>query len=283
MRTDRVSGAGDPVDGGSRPDRRAFLRVGAGCAMPLLAGGVLASRGLARAEEGTVPGAPVGQDAVDPVLAHVEQELARTYHAMRGPTGVRGEHVRTIAANLDLVAACLESSRAAPRAEAAIRRRLGEHGLDATARDGRAAYDRLLDDLARQHGIAPGRPPEIARLSAALDTIGADGLRLKLHGHRTRLNRLAAEIDRAGAMPDAKANPLLVRQKPGDDFMGYPEIPPRAGMTACEFLMWLQLYLDLVAISLALGGLELPAGLLAMLGVLIGALQLVLCKTDAEV
>ncbi len=236
MRTEMVSGTGNSVGGGSRPDRRAFLRVGAGCAMPLLAGGVLASRGLARAEETAAPGPIVGQDAVDPVLAHVEQELARTYHAMRGPAGVRGEHVRTIATNLDLVAACLESSRAAAQAETAIRRRLAEHGLDATARDGLAAYDRLLEDLVLQHGIAPGRSPEIARLTNALGTIGADGLRLKIRGHRTRLNRLAAEIDRAGAMRDAQARPQLVRQKPGDDFMGYPEIPPRAGVTPCEFL-----------------------------------------------
>lgn len=283
MRTNRVSGNGNSTDVGSRPDRRAFLRVGAGCAMPLLAGGVLASQGPARAEETAAPGPIVGQDAVDPVLAHVEQELARTYHAMRGPTGVRGEHVRTIATNLDLVAACLESGRAAARAEAAIRRRLAEHGREATVRDGLAAYDRLLDDLALQHGVAPGRPPEAARLAVVLDRVAADGLRLEIHGHRARLNRLATEIDRAGAMRDAKASPLLVRQKPGDDIGGYPEIPRVADMTLCEFLAWLEAYLELVAVAFALSGLEVPAGVLGLLGILVSVIQIQPCKNDAEV
>jgi hypothetical protein len=276
-----VSGTGNSTDTGPRTGRRTFLRVGAGCAVPLLAGGVLATRGLARAEETAAPG-PIEQDAVDPVLAHVEQELARTFHAMRGPTGVRGEHVRTIAANLDLVGACLESGRAAARADTAIRRRLAEHGRDATVRDGLMAYDRLLEDLALQHGIAPGRPPEAGRLAAALDTVAADGLRLQLRGHRARLHRLAAEIDRAGATREAQARPLLVRQKPGDDFMGYPEIPPGDGMTVCEFLFWLEAYLGLIAVGFAIGGLEVPAALLAMLGIVVGVIQELSCKKDAE-
>jgi hypothetical protein len=279
---EKVSGTGNSTDTGPRTGRRAFLRVGAGCAVPVLAAGVLATRGLARAAETAAAGPVVGQDAVDPVLAHVEQELSRTYHAMRGPTGVRGEHVRTIAANLDLVGACLESGRAAARADTAIRRRLAEHGRDATVRDGLAAYDRLLEDLALQHGIAPGRPPEAGRLATALDTVAADGLRLQLRGHRARLHRLAAEIDRAGATREAQARPLLVRQKPGDDFMGYPEIPPGDGMTVCEFLFWLEAYLGLIAVGFAIGGLEVPAALLAMLGIVVGVIQELSCKKDAE-
>ena len=108
MKTEMVSRTGGSTGTGSRPDRRAFLRVGAGCAMPLLAGGVLAARGPSREAE-TVALGSVGQDAVDPVLAHLEQELVRTYHAMRGPAGIRGEHVRSLAANLELVGVCLDS------------------------------------------------------------------------------------------------------------------------------------------------------------------------------
>jgi len=281
MRFEKVSGTGNSTDTGTRTGRRAFLRVGAGCAVPMLAGGVLATRGLARAEETAAPG-PIEQDEVDPVLAHVEQELSGTYHAMRGPTGVRGEHVRTIAANLDLVGACLKSGRAVARVEAAIRRRLAEHGRDATVQDGLAAYDRMLEDLALQHGIAPGRPPEAGRLAAVLDTVAADGLRLEIRGHRARLHRLAAEIDRAKATREATANPLLIRQKPGDDFMGYPEIPPGDGITVCEFLFWLEAYLGLVAVGFALGGLEVPAGLLAMLGIVVGVIEELSCKMHAE-
>ena len=283
MRTGMVSGTRSSTGAGSRPDRRAFLRVGAGCAMPLLAGGVLAARGVSRPDEAAAPGPIVGQDGVDPVLAHVQHELARIYHAMRGPAGVRGEHVRTVAAHLDLVGVCLESGRVAPRAEAAVRRRLAEHGRDATVRDGLAAYDRLLDDIAQQHGIAPGRPPEPALLAAGLDRIATDGLRLQIHGHRTRLYRLAAEIDRAGAMPGAEASPLLVRQKPGDDFLGYPEIPPGAGMTLCEFLAWLETYLELVAVSMALAGLEVPAGITGLLAIVVSVIQIQPCRKDTEV
>jgi hypothetical protein len=278
-----VGGETSSTGAGSRPDRRAFLRVGAGCAMPLLAGGVLAARGPSRADEAAAPGPNVGQDGIDPVLAHIEEELARTYHAMRGPAGVRGEHVRTIAANLELVGVCLESSRAGARAAAAIRRRLAERGRDATVQDSLTAYDRLLEDLALQHGIAPGRLPEAAQLAAALDTVAAKGLRLNLRGHRARLHRLATEVDRAGAMRDAKASPLLVRQKPGDDIGGYPEISPGAGMTLCDFLAWLEAYLGLVAVIMAMSGLEVPAGIAALLAIVVGVLQLQPCKKDAEV
>jgi hypothetical protein len=283
MRTEMVGGTRSSTGAGSRPDRRAFLRVGAGCAMPLLAGGVLAARGSSRADEAAAPGPNVGQNGIDPVLAQIEQELARTYHAMRGPTGVRGEHVRTIAANLDLVGACLESSRAAARAEAAIRQRVAEHGRDATVRDGLAAHDRLLEDLALQHGVTPGRSPGAARLAAGLDRVAADGLRLQIRGHRARLYRLATEIDRAGAMRDAKPSPLLVRQKPGDDIGGYPAIPPGAGMTPCEFLEWLEAYLELVAVSMALAGLEVPAGITGLLAIVVHVLGIQPCKRDAEV
>jgi hypothetical protein len=280
MKTDLVSGTGSSTSAGSRPDRRAFLRVGAGCAVPLLAGGMVASGRLGGSAEAGAP-APTGQDAVDPVLAHIEQELARTYHAMRGPAGIRGEHVRSLAGHLELVGVCLESNRAAARAEAAIRRRLAEHGRDATVQDSLTAYDRLLEDLALQHGIAPGRSPEAARLAAALDAVAAKGLRLNLRGHSARLNRLATEVDRARAMRDATASPVLVRQKPGDDFGGYPEIPPGAGMTACEFLAWLEGYLGLVAAFLAVGLLELPAAVMAALAMVVGVIQLQPCRKDA--
>jgi hypothetical protein len=281
MKTGKVSNTGSSTGAGSLPDRRAFLRVGAGCAMPLLAGGMLVSRGLAGSAEAAVPGS-IGQNEIDAVLTCIEQDLAQTYHAMRGPAGIRGEHVRSLAANLELVGVCLESNRAAARAEAAIRRRLAEQGRDATVQDGLTAYDRLLDDLALQHGIVPGRPLEVTRLAALLDTVAAKGLRLNLRGHRARLNRLAAELDRVGVRRGGMASPLLIRQKPGDDFLGYPEVRPGAGMTLCEFLAWLQAYLELVAVALALGGLELPAGILGLFAVLVGVIQLQPCKKDAE-
>jgi hypothetical protein len=281
MKTEMVSRTGGSTGAGLRPDRRAFLRVGAGCAMPLLAGGVLAARGPSREAE-TVALGSVGQEAVDPVLAHLEQELVRTYHAMRGPAGIRGEHVRSLAANLELVGVCLDFHPAIAGAAAGIRRRIAERGCHAMVQEGLAAYDRLTADLSLQHGIAPGRPPDAARLADVLDRIAISGLRFNLRGHRARLNKLATDLDRAGAPRGGVASPLLIRQKPGDDFLGYPETPSGAGISLCEFLAWLEGYLGLVTVVLALSGLELPGGIAAVLAVVVGVVQIKPCRNDAE-
>ncbi len=279
MRVGIASGRQEMPGGGSRPDRRAFLRVGAGCALPLMAGVLSEGRGIAAS---VVPGQePTGQDSSELVMTYVQEELDRTYHAMRGPAGIRGEHVRSLAANLELTGVCLESSRAAARVEAEIRRQLAEHGRDATIQDGLTVYNGLLEHLAVQHGVDPGRSPEAARLAAMLDTVAVEGLRLRLRAHRARLNRLATELDRAGAARDATAGPMRVRQKPGDDFLGYPAIPEGPGMTLCEFLTSLQMYFELVAVALALGGLEVPGGVLAMLGIMVGVLQMQPCRQNA--
>jgi hypothetical protein len=281
MKTEMVGRTGGATGTSARPDRRGFLRVGAGCAMPLLAGSVLAVRGPSRGAE-AVARAAGGPDAVDPVLAHLEQELVRTYHTMRGPAGIRGEHVRSLAANLELVGVCLDANPTIAAAAAGIRRRVAERGCDAVAQEGLAAYDRLTTDLSLHHGITPGQPPDAARLAGVLDRIGVSGLRLNFRGHRARLNRLAAELDRAGALRGGAASPVLIRQKPGDDLMGYPEIPPGTGTTLCEFLAWLEGYLGLVAVVLALSGLELPGGIAGVLAVVVGVLQIKPCRNDAE-
>ena len=282
MKKDRVGETGGLAGSGPPPDRRAFLRAGAGCALPLLAGSVLATRGVTTRATGIPPARPIPQDAVDPVLAHIEQELVRVYHAMRGPSGVRGEHVRAIATNLELTATCLESHPAAARAEAAIRRQVAANGRDGAVRAGLMAHDQLVADLGLQFGIAPTPAPDAARLAEAIDRIVAGGLRLGLRGHRARLNRLAAMIDRDEASRAAKASPLNVRQKPGDDFLGFPEQPSAFDrLSPCEALKWLSAYFEILAVILGMAGLELPAGILGIIGILIGLLADTPCSNEA--
>ena len=279
MGIDKAAGARRASADAARPGRRAFLRMGAGCALPLLAGGAAASP----VADGVVEAAPSvpGQDATDPVLACLEQELARTYHAMRGPSGVRGEHVRSLAANLELTAACLEAQQVAPRAEAAIRRRLAAVGRDVAAQEFLAAFRGVAAGLTQHYGIVPRPAPDASRLAAALEQVGARGLSLNLRGHRAHLHRLAADIDGAEALRRGGLKPVLVRQKPGDDFQGLPE-PIGFGLTGCELIAWLVRYLNFIAALLALSGEELPAGIAVLISALLDLLAVGICNSESE-
>ena len=281
MRTENVSGVGASTGAGLRPDRRAFLRVGAGCAVPLLAGGVLASRGLAGTAE-TAGADSIDQDAVDPMLAHVEQELARTYHAMRGPAGVRGEHVRSLAANLDLIGVCLRARSDDTRADAAFRRTLEDRGRDAAAQECVAAFNGLAADLSQQYGIVPHGARRVAQMADALDSVAAKGLVTPMQGHRAALNRLAASLDRAEAMRGMTAKRLAVRQKPGDDFLGYPPWSPSDHLTLCDVLRAQQYYLEVMAAILAIISAGAAPAVLALAALLYEGLMMVLCRKDEE-
>jgi hypothetical protein len=262
------------------PDRRGFLRAGAGCALPLLAGGMLTSRGLA---EGVDAGAaPADRDPSDPVLTHVQQELARTYHAMRGPAGIRGEHVRSLAANLDLIGVCLQSAGSTTRADAALRRRIAEKGREATAEECLAAYDELAVEVSLQFGAISrsGRDPSHA--AAAVDSVAARGIVSTVRGHKAVLQRLAASIDRADMMRGATVRPLAVRQKPGDDFLGYPPGSVFDGITLCQHLEALQWALEVLAAFLALMTSGMAAGALALAAIILDLLKLLPCKQDVE-
>jgi hypothetical protein len=279
----RVEGAcgghGNPL-ASPGPDRRGFLRAGAACAMPLLAGGVLTSRGM---PGGVETGAgPAERDASDPVLTHVQQELARTCHAVRGPAGIRGEHVRALAANLDLIGVCLQSAGSAPRADAALRRRIEEKGREATAEECLAAFDDLAVEMNLQFGVIfhPGRDP--SRAAAAIDSVAAWGSVSTVRGHRAALHRLAASIDRADLMRGGTARPLAVCQKPGDDFLGYPPGSALDGLTLCQHLEALQWALEVLAAFLALMTSGAAAGALALAAIVLDLIKLLPCKQDVE-
>jgi hypothetical protein len=262
------------------PDRRSFLRVGAGCALPLLAGGMVTGRGTAEAAEASQR--LTERDSTDPVPTHVQRELARTYHAMRGPAGIRGEHVRSLAANLDLLGAWLRSRNDDARADAALRKRIEENGREATAQECLAAYGEIAAEVHLQYGVAPRAGRDMSRAAEALDSVAAQGVFSAVRGHRAALNTLAAIVDRAETVRAAKPTRLMVHQKPGDDFLGYPPGSVLDGLTLCQHLQALQWSLELLAAVLALVTGGAAAGALALAAILLDLLKLVPCKQDVD-
>lgn len=246
MGRDGWTGENRKLVAGSRPNRRTFLGLGVGCAVPLLIGGTMgdASPAVARTS---------GQPSADPVMDHINRELMRVYREMRGAASIRGEHVRTLAGHLDLLGAHLHGRKDDGRVDAAIRRRLREKGREATAQELVAGYGDLAAGLSAQYGMVWHGIPDQIGAGAALDVLAAQGIVATLRGHRVGLHGLAAAIDRAAAARGAGPVVIALRQKPGDDFLGYPQ-PPDPGMTWCDF------------VELALRCLELEAGVLAVLG-----------------
>jgi hypothetical protein len=264
-----------------RPDRRAFLRVGAGCALPLMAGVILESRGIAASGASAASAEkPVGQNSTDSVLAHAQQELARTYHAMRGPAGIRGEHVRSLAANLELIGVCLRSRNDDARVDAALRRRIQEKGREAATDECLAAYDELAVEIELQYGVVSRGGHDRSRAAAALDSVAARGVASTVRAHKAVLNRLAAAIDRAEVIRGARAKPLAVRQKPGDDFLGYPPGSVLDGLTLCQQLEALQFAIELTAAFLALVSGGSAAAALALCAIILDLIKLLPCKQD---
>lgn len=275
MRVGRASGTREAPADDARPGRRAFLRAGAGCALPLVAGVMSESRGIAASAAPRRE--PIRQDSTEAVLTHVQQELARTYHAMRGPAGVRGEHIRLLAANLDLIGVCLQSGNDDSRADAALRERIGENGRDAATDEYLASYDELAVEVNLQYGVVPRGGRNRSRAPAVLDSVAVRGVVSTVRGHKAALNRLAAAIDRAETVRGAGARPLAVRQKPGDDFLGYPPGSVFDDASMCQQLEALQIAVELTAAVLALVGGGTAAAALALAAVILGLVMFISC------
>jgi hypothetical protein len=258
----------------TRPGRRACLRMGAGCAVPLLAGelsGVAGSREPQAAE----------QEWSDPVLDHIRQELVRTYRGVRSAAGARGEHVRALAVNLDLMGAYLQSRKHGERADAALRRRVEEKGREAAAQELMAAYGDVTVEIGLQYGVASRASRDVHGACAALDTVTAHGVMASLRGPKAALYRLAALLDRSDPTYGGKARLLVVRQKPGDDFLGYPPIPFH-DMTWCEFLTNLVRAVETTAAILGVLGFGPAAGGLAVAVEVLELMRLAACKENVQ-
>ena len=214
------------------------------------------------------PGRRAGRSRRGPGARRARTVTDVSRHARSDRSSRRARPGRSRPTWIWLASASVRSNRAR-EAEAAIRRRgWADHGRDDTVRDGLAAYDRLLGRsraAARYRWRAGRRRLRGWRLCSTGPRPMASASRVR--GHRARLYRLAAEIDRAGA---TRGMPRRTRcwsaRSPATTFLGYPEIRPGPGMTLCEFLAWLEAYLELVAVVPALSGLEVPAGISGLLG-----------------
>jgi hypothetical protein len=198
-------------------DRRLFLRVGVIGVAPLLVAGTLGQ--VTRAWAGATP-----QPTTDPVLDHVSRELTKICRGMRGVEGVKGEHVRALAANLDLVAAHLQQSGNDRRLDAGIRAGIDRSGRDAFALELHARHAEIAVDTAVRYGIVSQVRLDQTETSAALDRLQQEGVAPALRQAVPGLISLGAWIDRNRARKEAEV--LRARQKPGDDFLGYNLYPP---------------------------------------------------------
>jgi hypothetical protein len=267
------SGVRPEEPGSVQPGRRAFLRFGTGCALPLVVGGALNAARAAAAP-------PADPPATDAVLDHIRQEAVRVYHGMSGEAGPRGEHVRRLAANLELLGAYLQAREDGARIDSAFRRRVHEQGREATVRQLMAGYGDLAVEAALEHGVVSRVACDTQGALAALDRVARGGVVATLRGQKAGLSRLAARVDRANLERERTTALRAVRQKPGDDFLGFPPDPPTGDMTWCEFLTTLVRAVQTTAAILGVIGFGAAAGALAVSTEVLELIKLSVCDQN---
>ncbi len=269
MRHEGWSGAANGSTEPSRLDRRRFLSLGAGCAVPLLLGGALGEATGAR------PGRQ-GGGAADPVLDLVSRELLRTYHEMAGGARIRGEYARTLAANIDLLGAHLQAGKDDRRLDDVLRRRLHDRGREATVQDLTARCRDLAVALSLEHGVILRVDRDDRRSLTTLDAIVARGVTGSLRGCRSGLRQFGAAMDQVMPAQNAKPVSVVFRQKPGDDFLGYPGL--EGDMTWCKFLSAMAASMGLIAAILGCSGLGAAAGALGVGAAVMQVLEGAVCQ-----
>jgi hypothetical protein len=226
MRRDLVGGVDRETDG-SVPDRRTFLGVGLGCAVPLVAGlgPVMGGRLVHEAQEAVAP---------DSVFEHLAAEVWRTGHEVHLANGVRGEHLRRLAGHLDMFAVHLRARKDDELLDEGIRRAVREHGREALVQ----RVSQLYQGDAAEWGAPLGRvrrldPPVTARV---VEHMQARGAVATLRAHRGALEKLARTLDATRTVCDSTTATLASGQKPGDDFLGYGEMRDYDGCTMLKAL-----------------------------------------------
>jgi hypothetical protein len=238
----------------STPDRRRFLQVGIALIVLLLAG-TMTGRVAWAARSGPA------QSTTDPVMDHLSRELIRVYWGMQGVGGVKGEHVRALAANLDLLAAQLQATGDDQRLNEQLGKGVMQSGRDRFAQEVRSRYAGVAAETAGRYGLASRVRLDPGGIMAAVDLMQRDGIVAVLQKARVGLLKLAAVIDRNRG--SANTQVLLARQKPGDDFLGY-NLFPGPGYS-CGDLKFLIHEMGIAAAVFGLCGSALGGGVFALL------------------
>jgi hypothetical protein len=218
------------LSGKNRPDRqpvgpvvgrRHFLVGSAACCVPLLSGAALSRAATLLGRPGD---AQVAEDS-DAVLDHLVREFASLGRRMEGVDGVTGEHVRALAANLDLAAVYFARSVDPARVRAELQQGVGRLGRAAFAREISDAHVEAVIEAAARHSIRRRIGPDAEAAESAIDALIAADLTSIVRRAVPGLQRLAARIDRA-----RRLRPVTTRvagQKPGDPFFidPWPEQP----------------------------------------------------------
>ncbi len=234
-------------------DRHRFLHLGTVLIVLILAG--------------TMPGRMVwaeargpAQSTNDPVMDHISRELMRVYWGMQGVGGVKGEHVRALAANLDLLAAQLQATGDDQRLNEQLGKGVLRSGRDAFAQELLAGYTGVAAETAARYGLANRARLDPSGTKAAVELLERDGIAAVLQKANAGLLKLAAVIDRNRG--NANTQVLLARQKPGDDFLGY-NLFPGPGYS-CADLKFLIHEMGIAAAVFGLCGSALGGGVFAL-------------------
>ncbi len=252
----------------SGSSRRAFLGVGVGCAVPVLLGSAL---GGARSLSSAVR----DRSRADPVWGHLAAEAARTWREVRGPHGVRGEHVRRLASQIDLFAVHLQELGDDRRVDEEVRALVEARGREGAAVEIFAHYRGLADSSGSDAPSLGASAPDIARLATCFEDLVSQGSARGLRARRAALEGLASHLDRLAAPGAVTVVKAAARQKPGDDFLGYPEVPPTGN--ACDMLQFLVLTFMVLSVFLPVFGLVEAAVPAQIMGALCEVVQTVYC------
>lgn len=199
--------------------RRHFLCAGAACCVPLMAGAALGQ--AASTWAGVMP---AQEPEVDAILDHIGRELVRVGQRMQGVGGVKGEHVRALAANLDLMAAHLVQTRVNRRMSAALQDGISRLGRDVFTREISGRHLETALETGRRCGLSHRMREDLDATGMALNLACHEDITSIMRKTVPRLARLADRLDRRRPLEDHAVR--LVGQKPGDDFGGSWGDPP---------------------------------------------------------